>query len=120
MKDRLKQSIGLAAAAVAVAGLAVFALAFFVGRLTAPAHAQASPALTPVHGSAPGMSLPQLSQAAPVPPLAAKPKPQIRVKVRTVPVPAPTTTAVTPPAPQKKKAPARTKAPSPVTIVGHG
>ena len=121
MKDRLKQSIGLAAAAVAVAGLAVFALAFFAGRLTAPAHAQASPALTPVHGSAPGMSLPQLSQAAPVPPLAAKPKPQIRVKVRTVPVPAPTTTAAAPPtvAP-KKKAPAKKKAPSPVTIVGHG
>jgi hypothetical protein len=119
VKERLKQPAGLAAVAAAVGGVAVFALAFFGGRLTAPAHAQAAPALTPVHGSTSGMSLPQLSEAAPVPPLAAKPKPQIKVKVRTIHVPGPTTTAAPVTAP-KQKAPARKKAPSPVTIVGHG
>jgi hypothetical protein len=120
LRDRLRHSLGPVALAVGAAGIAAFAAAFFAGRLTAPAHAQATPALTPVHGRASGMSLPQLSQAAPVPPLAAKPKPQIKVKVRTVHVPVPTTTAVAPVA-AKKKAPAGKKnAPSPVTIVGHG
>jgi hypothetical protein len=115
---RLKQSIGLAAIAAACAGVAVFALAFFAGRLTAPSHAQAAPALTPVHGQATGMSLPQLSQAAPVPPMAAKPKPQIKVKVRTVHVPVPTTTPAAPPAVRQKPAPKKKQ--SPVTIVGNG
>jgi hypothetical protein len=120
LRGRLRQSLGPVALAVVAVGIAVLVLAFLAGRLTAPSDAHAAPALTPVHGRATGMELPQLSQAAPVPPLAARPKPRITVKVRTVPVPVPTTTAVAPAPKPKHKAPAKKKAPSPVTIVGHG
>jgi hypothetical protein len=72
-----------AAAAAVLAGgcLIVLALAFLVGRLTAPAHAAAGPELHVIHGSGPGLSLPHLSQALPLPALAAAAKPPVAAVV---------------------------------------
>jgi hypothetical protein len=66
-----------AAAAAVLAGgcLVVLALAFLAGRLTAPAHGATGPELVVVHGTGAGLSLPHLSQALPLPALAAAPKP---------------------------------------------
>ena len=55
--------------------LALLACAFVIGRLTAPSGADAAPALVPVSGSSARLALPQLSQAVPVPALAATPAP---------------------------------------------
>jgi hypothetical protein len=55
--------------------LVVLAGAFAVGRATAPSGRHAAPALVSVSGSGAQLSLPQLSQAVPVPALAATPRP---------------------------------------------
>jgi hypothetical protein len=73
----------VAAAVLAGACVIVLALAFTAGRLTAPAHGSGGPELTAVHGKGAGLSLPHLSQALPLPALAAaatKPKPTVLVK----------------------------------------
>lgn len=71
MKDRLA-STNVKVALLGVGCLLVLALAFGLGRATAPG-AKAAPALVPVAGSQAGLSLPHLSQALPVPALAAAP-----------------------------------------------
>lgn len=90
------------AAALAAVAAAVFVLAFFLGRASAPG-APAEPALATVPASHSDLNLPRLSQAAPLPALAAPAKPVIRV--RTVSTP---------------QAPHRHRSSGPVTIVGSG
>ncbi len=118
MLERRSLRVGPAAAGVVAAGLAVFALAFAAGRLTAPGRAAVPAAFAPLHGSAAGMPLPQLSQETSIPPLAATPRPKVRVRVRTVrvrvPVRTPPRRAATP-----RPRPHRTST-TPVTITGSG
>lgn len=94
------------AGALAAAAAGVFALAFLLGRASAPG-APAKPTLATVAAPRSRLSLAQLSQAAPLPALAAPAKPVVRV--RTVSTPATTT-----PAPRKHRSS------GPVTIVGSG
>jgi hypothetical protein len=57
-------------AAAALAGLLVLLVAFALARATAPGHA-APPALRPLPAASRGLTLPHLSQATPLPALAA-------------------------------------------------
>jgi hypothetical protein len=79
MGDRLSSlSTTALAAAIASACVVVLAAAFAVGRATAPDHASAA-TLTPLHVSRGGMPLPRLSDAVPLPALAAAPAKPARV-----------------------------------------
>ena len=91
--------------AVAAASLAAFAGAFALARATAPAHGAAPHGLPALRSGGGAVSLPHLSQAPDLPPLAA---------------PAAVHTAPPPPAPPVA-APAQPKPkPKPVVIVGSG
>jgi hypothetical protein len=108
MLDRLP--IPAAAALLGAAALAVLAIAFAAGRMTAASGTQTAAALTPVRSSAASLSLPQLSQALPLPALAAEPV------TTTANV---TTTAAVTVQPQVSHR-SRSKAGGPVDIVGSG
>ena len=110
------------AAGVAALGVVLFALAFAIGRATASDESKAAPALVPVRAAGAGVAVPQLSEAAPLPTLAARVKPVVRhVRVRPAarprrapirPVAAPATAKPTPkPKPKPRQ---------PVVIVGSG
>jgi hypothetical protein len=110
MPDRLASLPTAALAAIlGAACLAVLAVAFVAGRMSAPSHATAATSLTAVRLDSTGISLPQLSQAVPLPALAAAP------------AVAPTTAPATPAVPVQHVQ--RTKpahAGAPVDIVGSG
>ena len=95
------------AAALAVTAIAAFVLAFALAHATGPAHA-GRPAIVPLRAAGGGVSLPHLSTAAPVPPLA-QPAPAA------TPTPAP---AVLPPVPKPAKP--KSHVTKPVVIVGSG
>jgi len=97
------------AAALAVTAIAAFVFAFALARATGPAHA-GRPAIVPLRAAGGGVSLPHLSTAAPVPPLA-QPAPAA------TPTPAPTP-AVLPPVPKPAKP--KSHVTKPVVIVGSG
>jgi hypothetical protein len=87
VQSRLAALPTAAAAAVLVgACLIVLAVAFLAGRLTAPAHGATGPELHAIHGTDAGLSLPHLSQALPLPALAAAARPAARPVVTPTPV----------------------------------
>lgn len=65
-------------AASGLAALVVFAAAFVAGRLTAPSSGANGPTLQALHAAGTPRSLPHLSQAVPLPALAAAPAPAAR------------------------------------------
>jgi hypothetical protein len=69
VKERLA-STNVKVALLGAGCVVALALAFGLGRATAPG-ARAAPSLVPIAGSQAGLSLPHLSQALPVPALAA-------------------------------------------------
>jgi hypothetical protein len=73
MFDRLTSTSAAALAALAAAVL--LAVAFGVGRMTAPSDAQGAPAFSAARGTSAPLSLPHLSQAVPLPALADTPAP---------------------------------------------
>jgi hypothetical protein len=73
MFDRLTSTSAAALAALTAAVL--LAVAFGVGRTTAPSDAQGAPAFSAARGTSAPLSLPHLSQAVPLPALAATPAP---------------------------------------------
>lgn len=104
-------------------GCAVLALAVVAGRMTASSKAAAAPTLATVHAAGSAISLPQLSQASPLPALAARPAPAqtaAQTPVATqVPAELPTVQPVQIQVPAIPKAPKRTSV-KPVRIVGSG
>lgn len=106
MLDRFSSTAFVASAAAAA--LAVFALAFLVGRMTAPSSTGATgPALAPLHAPRATVTLPHLSQAVPLAGLRSAPAPVVQ--------PAPP--VVAPPRVHRSKP---KRAGAPVDIVGSG
>jgi hypothetical protein len=96
------------AAALALTAITAFAVAFALARATGPARGAGGPAIAPLHAAGGGLSLPHLSTAAPVPPLA-------QPASAALPAPAP---AALPPLPKPVKP--KSHVTKPVVIVGSG
>jgi hypothetical protein len=120
---RTSPRFGRTALIAGVAACVLLALAVLAGRMTASSTAATAPTLAPVHSSSSTISLPQLSQASPLPALAAEPK---VVKAPTqVPVATPIQTELPAVQPVQIQVPTIPKAPKhtsvkPVRIVGSG
>jgi hypothetical protein len=108
--------VSLLSAAVGAAAVAAFVLGFALARATGTAHAGRSPVIRELHAAGGGVSLPHLSDAAPLPALARR-----APVVRAAPVANPASAPPKPsPAPPKPSRPKRAQHVEPVVIVGSG
>jgi len=99
-----------------VAAVAAFVAAFLLARANASSGQVGQP-ITPVKGGGPGLAVPHLSSAPPLPGLA-KPAPAPVVRRVAAPAPPPKPPAAPKPAPLPPVSKAKPQ--KPVVIVGHG